>query len=143
MAKKITEIQNLNVLANSLRSIFVVRADGFWKNHYILNQPSGSEIKYFVGAGRADEIVVNVVLPFFAIYFDIFANHESSRKIIRLYNIYQQRAENQIINEVARGLNLSNHTTTSVIAQGMIELFRNYCSRNKCLECDIGKAVFN
>jgi len=143
MAKKITEIHNLTVLSSSLRSIFVVRADGFWKNHYILNQPSGSEIKYFVGAGRADEIVVNVVLPFFAIYFDIFANHDSSRKIIRLYNIYQQRAENQIINEVARGLNLSSHTSTSVIAQGMIELFRNYCSRNKCLECDIGKAVFN
>jgi hypothetical protein len=25
----------------------------------------------------------------------------------------------------------------------MIEIFRNYCSKNKCLECEIGKTIFN
>lgn len=143
LTKKITEIHNLPVLINSLRSVFVVRADGYWKNHYIFDQTANSEIKYFVGASRADEIVVNVILPFFSIYFDIFGNHELSKKIMRIYNIYQQRSENQIINEVAQALNLPGHTTSSVLAQGMIELFRNYCSRNRCLECAIGKAVFN
>lgn len=143
LTKKITEIHNLTVLINSLRSVFVIRADGFWKNHYIFDQTANSEIKYFVGAGRADEIVVNVVLPFFSVYFDIFGNYELSKKIIKLYNIYQQRSENQIINEVAQALDLSEHTTRTVLAQGMIELFRNFCSRNKCLECEIGKVVFN
>ncbi|MBA4406434.1 hypothetical protein C0389_04085 [bacterium] len=143
LAKKITEIHNLTVLINSLRSVFVIRSDGFWKNHYIFDQTANTEIKYFVGAGRADEIVVNVVFPFFSVYFDIFGKHELSKKIVKLYSMYQQHSENQIINEVAQALDVSDQANTTVLAQGMIELFRNYCSRNKCLECEIGKVVFD
>lgn len=143
LAKKITEIHNLSVLNNSLRSLFIIRSDGFWKNHYIFDQTAHSEIKYFVGAGRANEIIVNVVLPFFSVYFQVFGNPELSKKILKLYNIYQQHSENQIINEVAQALNLTEQADRTVYAQGLIELFRNFCSKNKCLECEIGKTVFN
>jgi hypothetical protein len=143
LAKKITEIHNLSVLNNSLRSVFIIRSDGFWRNHYIFDQTAHSEIKYFVGAGRADEIIVNVVLPFFSVYFEVFGNPELSKKILKLYNIYQQHSENQIINEVAQALDLTEQANRTVYAQGLIELFRNFCSKNKCLECEIGKTVFN
>ena len=143
MSKKITEIHNLTVLINSLRSLFVIKSDGYWKNHYVFDQTASGEIKYFVGASRADEIVVNVIIPFYAVYFEIFGNTAFSKKITNLYSIYEQRSENQIITEVAEALNLTNQVKRTVIAQGMIELFRNYCSKNKCLECEIGKVVFN
>jgi hypothetical protein len=141
--KKLTEIHNLTVLINSLRSLFVIRSDGFWKTHYVLDQPSSNDINYFVGASRADEIVVNVVLPFFSVYFDVFANQTFSKKILKIYNIYQQKSENQIINDMAVSLNMTEYAKRTVYAQGMIELFRSYCSKNKCLECDIGKVIFN
>lgn len=143
ISKKIAEIHNLTVLINSLRSLFVIRSDGYWKNHYVFDQPANGEIKYFVGASRADEIVVNVILPFFAVYFEIFGNGNLSKKITSLYSIYEQKSENQIITEVAEALNLVDQVKRTVIAQGMIELFRNYCSKNRCLECEIGKVVFN
>ncbi|MHB9039727.1 MAG: DUF2851 family protein [Melioribacteraceae bacterium] len=143
IAKKINEIYNLPVLINSLRSFFVVKSDGFWKNHYVLDQKSNGEIKYFIGAARADEIVVNVVLPFFSVYFDIFGNQALSKKIIKLYSIYEQRSENQIITDMAQSLNMNDHIQKTIYAQGMIELFRNNCSRNRCLECEIGKVIFN
>jgi len=131
------------VLINSLRSFFVVKSDGFWKNHYVLDQKSNGEIKYFIGVARADEIVVNVVLPFFSVYFDIFGNQALSKKIIKLYSIYEQRSENQIITDMAQSLNMNDHIQKTIYAQGMIELFRNNCSRNRCLECEIGKVIFN
>ncbi|MBI3124530.1 MAG: DUF2851 family protein [Ignavibacteriales bacterium] len=143
MIKKITEIHNLTVLINSLRSMFVVRADGYWRNHYIFDEPASSEIKYFVGASRADEIVVNVLIPFFAVYFDVFGNKNLSKKVFKMYTIFQQKAENQIITDVAGSLNLAESMKKTIIAQGMIELFRNLCSKNKCLECEIGKTVFS
>jgi len=143
ISKKISEIHNLTVLINSLRSIFVIKSDAFWKNHYVFDQTANNEIKYFVGASRSDEIVVNVILPYFAVYFDVFGNPNLSKKILKLYSIYQQRSENQIIIEVSQALNLIEQTKQTVLAQGMIELFRNYCSKNKCLECEIGKVVFN
>jgi len=143
LAKKIIEIHNFTVLMNSLRSVFVIKSDGFWKDHYVFDQKSGTEIKYFVGASRSDEIIVNVVLPFFSVYFEVYGNPAASKKILKLFSIYEQRAENHIINEVAESLKFNDHLNKTVYSQGMIELFRNYCSKNKCLECEIGKVLFN
>ncbi|MBU1098375.1 MAG: DUF2851 family protein [Bacteroidetes bacterium] len=143
ISKKFSEIRNLNVLINSIRSLFVIKGKGFWKTHYVFEQTSKDEIKYFVGAARADEIVVNVVLPFFSVYFDLFNEPELRKKILKIYNIYDQRSENKIVKEVADGLNTTNFLKKTVLTQGMLELFRNYCSKKKCLECEIGKIIFN
>ena len=143
LIRKIEEIHNLNVLINSLRSVFVVKSDGFWKYHYVFNQPANGEVKYFIGSARADEILINVVLPFFSVYFDIFGRKELSKKVFALYNRFNQDTENKIIHELAKSLDLNDCIHTTVYSQGMTELFRNYCSKNKCLECEIGKAVFN
>ncbi|MEW6506262.1 MAG: DUF2851 family protein [Bacteroidota bacterium] len=143
IVKKITEIHNLTVLINSLRSLFVIKSDGFWKTHYVFDQNSNGDVKYFVGATRADEIVVNVILPFFAIYFEIFGNSHLTKKILKVFSIYQQRSENQVIVDVANALQMNDQLHRTVLAQGMIDLFRNYCSKNKCLECEIGKTIFN
>jgi hypothetical protein len=143
ITKKIIEIHNLTVLINSLRSVFVIKSDGFWKDHYIFDQKAGSEIKYFVGASRSDEIIINVVLPFFSVYFEVFGNPAASKKILKLFSIYEQKAENHIINDVAESLKFYDHVNKTVYSQGMIELFRNFCSKNKCLECEIGKVLFN
>jgi hypothetical protein len=143
LIKKITEIHNITVLINSIRSLFVIKSDGFWRTHYVLDQTASAEIKYFVGAARADEIVVNVILPFFSVYFDVFGNQNLSKKVLKMYDFYEQKSENQIINEMAEALQFHEQMKRTIYAQGMIELFRNYCSKNKCLECEIGKSVFN
>jgi hypothetical protein len=141
--KKIDEIRNPKVLINSLRSLFVIPSDGYWQKHFVFEEKSESEVKYFVGASRADEILVNVILPFFSVYFDVFGKTELSKKILKLYNIYQQKSDNKIVRDVAEGLGMSEYIKHTVYSQGMIELFRSYCSKNKCLECEIGKIVFN
>ncbi len=141
--RKIEEIHNLNVLINSLRSLFVIKSEGFWKHHYVFHQPANGEIKYFVGSSRADEIIVNVVLPFFSVYFDVFGNKDLSKKVFTLYNRCSQSNENKIVHEIARSLQLEDKIHLTVYSQGMTELFRSYCSKNKCLECEIGRIVFN
>lgn len=143
LIKKITEIHNHNVLINTLRSVFIVKSDGFWKNHYVLDSAATKEVKYFIGANRADEIVVNVVIPFFAVYFDIFANPTLSKKVFKLYTSFLQKEENIIVKDVSTCLNMVEESKRTIISQGMIELYRNMCSKNRCLECLIGKVVFN
>ncbi len=143
ITKKINEIRNLTILINSLRSLFVIKSGGYWRSHFIFDQRTGNEIKYFIGASRADEIIVNVVLPLFSIYYEVFGNPNQSKKILKMYDIFNQRSDNNLIVEVASSLGLTDDVKRTIIAQGMIELFRNYCSKNKCLECEIGKVVFN
>ena len=143
ISKKLAEIRNLTVLINSLRSLFVMKAEGFWSQHFVFNKAGNTEIKYFVGAARADEIVVNVVLPLFAIYFEIFDDKRAAKKIYKLYTIYKQKSDNKIVRDVASDLGISDQVKRTVYSQGMIELFRNYCSKNKCVDCLIGKQVFS
>lgn len=130
-------------LASILRSCFIVKGEGFWHNHYVFDQPAKIPINYFIGASRADEIIINIILPIFLVYFDIFGRKDLSKRVVQLYLNYYQKSENNLVNEVSSTLRLNDAWKRSVLYQGMIELFRTYCSREKCMECSIGKKVFN
>lgn len=134
---------NFKDIIKSLREKFIVRGEGYWKKYYNFGQKVRSETKYFIGLSRADEIIVNVVLPFTSVYFEIFGEKEISKKVLKLYMNYYQSSENNLVQEVSSTLMLGNAGKRSVLYQGMIELFRSYCSRTKCLDCAIGRNVFN
>jgi len=129
-------------LGPQLKSLFIVPGEGYWKKHFIFGQKAKSEIKYFIGSSRADEIMVNVVLPISALYFEIFNKQELVKKVLEHYTHYYHNSENYLVLDVSKTLLLKDAWKRSVLHQGMIELFRNYCSKEKCLECAIGKKVF-
>lgn len=141
--RKIDEIKNISILINSIRSLLIIRSKGYWKSHYLFDQPAKNEIKYFIGFSRADEIMVNIILPFFMVYFDAFGKKEQSKKILQIYNLYEQKDDNKITRDVSNSLGVAPLINNTIYAQGMIELYRNFCSKNNCLECEIGKIVFN
>ncbi len=143
LIKKITEIRKPEILINSLRSFFIVKSEGYWREHYVFDKLTESKINYFIGLSRADEILTNIVLPFFTVYFDVFGKEYLSKKILQTYNIYTQKGDNKIERIVAESLDLKKSAHKTIFAQGMISLYRNYCTKNKCLECEIGKVVFN
>ncbi|MCF8305168.1 MAG: DUF2851 family protein [Ignavibacteriales bacterium] len=143
IVKKITEIRNNDALLNNLRSVLIVKGSGFWKNHYVLEHQVNKELKYFIGLSRVDEILINVILPYFSVYFEIFGNQQISKRILGIYRNLKQEPENKLVTDIASGLNMPDHVHRTIFQQGMIELFRTYCSQGKCLECEIGKNSFN
>ncbi|MBK8945736.1 MAG: DUF2851 family protein [Ignavibacteriae bacterium] len=143
LIRKFSEIKKEAVLINSIRSLFVIKANGYWAEHYVFDKKSNIKLNYLIGVSRADEIFVNVILPFLSVYFEVFGNHNLSKKVLKIYNEYEQKLDNKIVRDVAHGLNSVGIEKKTIYAQGMIEAFRNYCSKNKCLECEIGKTIFN
>jgi hypothetical protein len=143
LLNKITAIHNPETLINALRSAFIVKADGYWKSHYTVGESSNSNLKFFIGGMRADDIIVNVVIPFFSIYFEVFGKQDLAKKILVVYSTIIQREDNSIVKNISEMLNMQDAWKKSIYSQGMLELFRNYCSRDKCLECEIGKKAFN
>jgi Protein of unknown function (DUF2851) len=131
-----------NKLTSELRNMIIIEADGFWKFHYVFDKESKEEMKYFIGLSRADEIIINVILPVMTLYFEIFSNDESARRAKKLYLQYNQKSSNQLVNQVGETLEINDHINQSVYYQGAIEIFRNYCVKERCLECKIGKKVF-
>ncbi len=143
LIKKVIEIRNFTVLMNSLKSLFIIKSSGYWKKHYIFDNAANREIKYFVGLSRADEMIINVVLPFLSVYFNMFGKKDAGKKVMKIFQIYSQNSDNKITREVAENLDVEPLLRKSIYSQGMIELFRSYCSKNKCLECKFGEQVFN
>ena len=126
-----------------MRDNIVVKGTGYWHNHYVFDGKPGIIIKYFIGVARADDIIINVVLPFSSVYFEIFGKKEITNKIFRFYLNYYQKSESRLVNDISKALSIEQKQAVSVYHQGMIKLYRNYCSQNKCLNCEIGKRVFN
>lgn len=139
--KKFEEIKNKEVLLRSVKSLFIVPSDGFWKKHYVLDKPTDDEIKYFIGGSRIDDIIINIVLPFVSVYSEIYGNRELSKTVLQIFSSYVQPDNNNIVKTVASSLYIEDQWKRSVLSQGMIELFRNFCSRDKCSECEIGKVL--
>jgi hypothetical protein len=143
LIKVFEENNDQNKLITRLRNLLIIKADGYWATHYNFNKPVKAKIKYFLGLGRADEIIVNLILPFMSVYFDLFGNRTAAERVLALYLNFKQKEGNKLISDVSEVLLIKNQKLQSIFYQGMIELFRNYCIKQRCLECNIGKEVFN
>jgi len=126
-----------------LRNYIIIEAKGYWANHYNFDSISPEKLNYFIGVSRADEIIVNVLFPVLNLYFDIFNKKEQSRKVKQLFIYYTQYGSNKVVEQVESTLGLIHASRRSINYQAMIELFRNYCVKERCLECKIGQKVFN
>lgn len=133
----------INKLVSKLRNMIIIKGDGYWSSHFNFNKPVKNKIKYFLGLGRVDEIIINIILPIMSVYFDLFDNKQAAERVINLYVNYRQKEGNKLIDDMSNILGLENNKLQSVIHQGMIELYRGYCIKQRCIECKIGQHVFS
>ncbi|MGE5411066.1 MAG: DUF2851 family protein [Clostridiales bacterium] len=143
LTKYFTRINQDKALIKAIKSLLIVKANGFWANHYGFEVSKLERLKYFIGGLRADDIMINVIFPFMAVFGEVFGNQELSKRALRLYTNYDQTENISIIDQLSKSLNLDKASQKSLVSQGMIELYVNFCSKNGCLECKIGKEVFN
>lgn len=142
IVKKFYEIHDFKLLQNLVRNLLIIKGEGFWKKHYSFEKQTNESINYFLGISRADEIFVNVVTPFMYVYFEMFDKPKFANKTLALYTDIACDSDNALVTEMADALHLAKTWKKSVIYQGLIELFRSFCSKERCEECQIGKVVF-
>jgi hypothetical protein len=130
-------------LTGFIRNSLVVKGEDYWKKHFVFDREIPNKSKYFIGYSRVDEIYSNIMLPVLAVYFEIFEKKENLHRVFKLYSKFRHTAENSIVNQISSALVLNDAHRRSVLYQGMLELFRSYCSKEMCLECRIGKMIFN
>jgi len=134
-----TEMDNKKLI-QKLRNNFIVKAEGYWGEHFVFDQPAKTKLLYLVGISRADEIIINVVLPFLSLYFEIFNKKELLNSVLNFYLNYRQDGSNKLVENVMSSLKIKSDK--SVIYQGTLHLYWNYCSKEKCNSCEIGRKVF-
>jgi hypothetical protein len=117
--------------------------DEYWMNHYNFGKKSSAPAQ-LLGAQRIDDIAVNVITPFLYLYADVFAKRSLKNRVIDFYTGLKIKPDNSIVkliqSQIIRQRKIQLNTPAS--EQAAIQLYNFYCARERCKECDIGKAVF-
>ncbi|NME67635.1 DUF2851 family protein [Flammeovirga aprica] len=111
----------------------------YWHSHYHFNKKSKKPISPFIGKSALQSLLVNVVIPLqFAYGSDRNENRYKEKAIQLLESI---PAENNKYTKVWKEYPIKNNS--SLDSQGLIELYTQYCQKNKCLECSIGVQILS
>lgn len=131
-----SKINKVNTL-DEFYTLFSVKASSFWESHYTFDKVSKKSKKQLHKA-FIDLLMINTIIPIkFA-----FAKQQGKHIEGRLMELIQQISpeKNGIINKFNA---LKNLTSSALESQGLLQLKREYCDKNKCLHCAIGTLLLN
>lgn len=119
--------------------MLMVGAEGFWKEHIDFRTPARGVIPALLGKDRAGEIVINVLLPFYAAYGEATGQPELAGKAFSIYCSYPAGPENSVERHMRKqfGLDLKS-TATAVRRQGLMHIYKVFCTQGRCGECALG-----
>jgi hypothetical protein len=118
---------------SGLYKMFLIEAEDYrWQLSYF-GMPA------LLGKGRADDIVINVLLPFAAAWGRADSRPALAEKALEIYRRYYCLNKNTIERHMAKQLGIrGNIISTARRQQGLLHIFKTLCSQGKCRECPLG-----
>ena len=127
---------------SSIRKLLAVQPHPYWTRHYRFNEPSPKPV-HPLGPERTDAAIANVVVPLALLYARIFKDRMVREGALRLFDSMPSAPVNSITRVMEKQLLKGRLALASVSAQqGVIQLYKFYCSEERCAECDVGVVVF-
>lgn len=121
-----------------LENGLAVVGDEYWCNHFDFDAGSRTKTSRLLGNSKANEIAVNVLLPFVFARGRMVNEPESMKKAMELYHSYPKLAENELTRHMAKQLCLEQIGGFSAChQQGLIHIFKNYCREGACSQCPL------
>jgi Protein of unknown function (DUF2851) len=121
--------------AELLKALQVIPS-AYWQTHYQFGKV-GKKVSASLGTSTAEGLLVNTVAPLLAAY----AHHKDQPDLLdRAVSLLEQLpAEDNRITRLWDDLGL--HVRTAFDSQGAIELYNEFCTPKRCLNCQIGIAL--
>lgn len=134
------EVRNCN---RNILNLFRPEQDSYWSTHYDFGKISKKENK-LAGKQRIEDIAANVLVPLVYLYALEFKNTAIKKNILNFYTNLKTGADNSIINVIKKQVIKKREIKLDSPAkeQAAIQLYNFYCTRERCIECEIGKNVF-
>jgi hypothetical protein len=109
----------------------------YWQSHYVFDKPHTRKNKK-VTKNFIDLLILNCILPIKFAYTNSIGNINTEELIALASKISSEK--NSIIEKFTHfGLVSKN----SYHSQAILQLKKEYCNTNKCLNCAIGKKLIN
>lgn len=124
-----SEVTDLNTVINDMS----IRQSVYWTSHYAVDKPSKRMIGVLSRATK-DNLIINTTVPFLAALAKARDNHAHLEKALNLLAGIPAE-KNHITNLwLSYGWNVSS----AFDSQGLIQLYNDYCTKKRCIECGIG-----
>jgi hypothetical protein len=124
--------------ADALREALSSTPPPFWRTHYHLEK-SASEHEPGLGPSRRDTLLVNAVVPTLLLDADrrdAPAQADAALDVLRRLAASRDKV-------VRRFRELGTPPQNAFEAQGLHQLYREYCTEGGCLECRVGQHLLN
>jgi hypothetical protein len=127
--------------AGAFASMLTISPDGFWKRHRLFCR-DGRGGGIALGDARVQELIVNGIIPVLLLLARVSGSRVVRNRTLELLRRLGPAAENSVTRRVRMALTDNVGDMRSPLeAQGMIHLFRVYCSRGRCRLCPLARRV--
>ena len=116
----------------------MVSISGYWQRHYDFGKPYKTPYKR-IGLASFENLLVNTVAPLLAAYAS-FTNEQ--KYMDRAIDILEAtKAEHNRVTKKWKAIGMKNETAFD--SQALIQLYRAYCQKRRCLHCNIGMEILH
>lgn len=126
------------VIFQRLRAILMPRISGYWTKYYTFGGKRYKDNQFVIGRHRANDIIINVILPMALIYSQRLHDQKLQNLITKLYNGYPILQDNKITRYFAdRVLREKYHLIINSASrqQGLIHIYKWFCEVQNCDNC--------
>ncbi len=121
--------------SKEIYTIFEISASKYWNNHFTFGKESKKSIKKLT-KNFVDLIIINTVLPIKLSYAKHMGNDINDEVIQIVSNIEKEK------NNVVSGFeNIGTSVINAKDSQAILQLYNEYCTKNKCLQCVVGNSL--
>ena len=125
-----------NKLEGSLLKILRVKTDAFWSRHWTFRSPEMSKPQPLLGARRATDLAMNVILPWFWMRAVAGKNASMQQIAEHRYFAWPKAEDNAVLRLARRRLLGGAHTLvlkTAALQQGLLQIVRDFCEHSNAL----------
>jgi len=130
-------------IIRDLQQLLLIDSDEFWVNHYHFDRATKRPIRA-LGISRINDILVNTFFPLSLLYARVFTDVQVREGVLALRRTFPVLSENSSTRVMNRELFYGKKALgTLPLQQGSIQLYRYYCTKGRCGECEIGRRVLS
>jgi len=112
--------------------------DDFWMKHVTFGE-EGRQGGARLGRDRIIDLLINTVIPVALLYGRIFSRPALLNHAREVYHALPASQDNIITRTVRKQLlRVTIPPSSAWMQQGMIQLYKFFCTRSRCRDCDIG-----
>lgn len=130
---KIIDVSSLE----DIYAIFDISASAYWTEHFTFGKLSGKRTKKLTKK-FIDLLIINAILPLKFCHAR-YMNHDINEDIAAIATAIDKEE-----NSVVTNFKVCNVSTKNAMqSQGLLQLYNEYCTQNKCVQCAVGTRLLS